>query len=318
MVLRILTSESLSLLKDRSCIASCLNKYKNYDNSDWLYDICGDKPFINTKHDNVPDIVFDMSAPKGKEYETEFENVKRVYSALGFLSDSNASDERLWAALCLDIGYSYVQYRWNLQTPDNILQHFYFERGNRRSLTRNALARLWWIGRLTYDKDRTDPFELTRLVCSHSDYIMHFIERNTSNNLHVLRPFLEAIIEANSNGYDINTDDAGELAKYLNLLGGMYILDFMPESWIKEKVSLKIEEIINRSMTDISTEDEKTTKIKVDNNSKVLIKADDMGVVLTIMAKKNKFNTVPESLIGLTVGDEIRIGKSIFHIIDIK
>lgn len=99
---------------------------------------------------------------------------------------------------------------------------------------------MWWIGRLTYDKDRKDPYELTRYICGASDCIMHFIERNISNNLHILRPVIEAILEARDEGYDINTDDAGKLSKYLNILGGMYILDVMPEDWIKSKILNKI------------------------------------------------------------------------------
>lgn len=318
MKLRILRSDSLEILKDKHCIEKCINKYKNYQSNDWLDEICGESPFIDTKYENIPDIVFDMSAPKGKEFETEFENVKKVYSTLNFLSDSNASDERLWAALCLDIGYQYVQYRWNLQTVDSIAQHIFFENGNRRSLTRNALSRLWWIGRLTYDKDRSDPYELTRFVCSHSDYIMHFIERNISNNLCILRPFLEAIMEAQEKGYDLNTDDAGALSKYLNLLGGMYILDFMSEEWIKNKITVKIEQIINTTAIQVDDITEGESKKKVNSNSKVILEGGKSGTKFVIWATKNKFRTEPKSLLNLEVNDKVKIGKSIYHIIDIK
>lgn len=318
MKLRILRSDSLMILKNIHCIEKCINKYKNYQTNDWLDEICGESPFIDTKYDNIPNIDFDMSAPKGKEFETEFENVKRVYSAFSFLSDSNASEERLWAALCLDIGYQYVQYRWKLQTVDSIAQHVFFEYGNRRSLTRNALARLWWIGRLTYDKDRTDPFELTRFVCSHSDHILHVMEINMSNNLHILRPFLEAIIEAQGKGYDVNTDDVGELSKYLNLLGGMYILDFMSEDWIRDKIATKIEQIINKTVLQVHDVISEESKKKVNVNSKVILEDDKAGIKFVILAKKNKFRTIPKSLINLQVNDKVKIGKISYHIIDIK
>ena len=157
-----------------------------------------------------------------------------------------ASDERLWAGLCLGKFWSYVNYRWEISKKCNIStvkQHYLFGFGARRSLTRNAMSRLWWIGRLTYDETRPDPWELTEFVCENADYIMHTLERNFSNNPAIIHPFLSAIIDARKNGLRINTDIVGELSKYLNLLGGIYILDCLPYSKIYEKIYTKIEEI---------------------------------------------------------------------------
>ena len=181
-----------------------------------------------------------------KPFLTEAENVKRIYGHFRFLSDSQASDERLWAGLCLGPFWNYVKYRWDIDkkcTVGNVQQHFLFGFGARRSLTRNALSRLWWIGRLTYDEKRSDPWELTKFVCESSDYIMHILERNTSNNPAIIRPFLGAIIEAKAQGLPIDTNIVGELAKYLNLLGGIYILDCLPEQRIYDKILAKANEI---------------------------------------------------------------------------
>lgn len=219
------------------------------DSSAWLDAELGNTLFIDTKFADVKDFTLDTS--EDKPFMTEAENVKRVYGNLNFLSDSQASDERLWAGLCLGPFWKYVKYRWEIDkkcTVSNIQQHFLFGFGARRSLTRNALSRLWWIGRLTYDEKRTDPWELTKLVCESSDYIMHILERNTSNNLTIIRAFLSAIIAARNNGLQIDTNIVGELAKYLNLLGGIYILDCLPEDRIKDKIydkSVKINNALN-------------------------------------------------------------------------
>ena len=95
----------------------------------------------------------------------------------------------------------------------------------------------------TYDEKRSDPWELTKFVCESSDYIMHILERNTSNNPSIIRPFLGAIIEAKAQGLPIDTNIVGELAKYLNLLGGIYILDCLPEQRIHDKILAKANEI---------------------------------------------------------------------------
>lgn len=213
---------------------------KNFSepNNDWLADAFdGNNPFKDTKY-TVEDFSLDMS--QNDPFRTEFENVKRVYTHLRFLSDSQASDERLWSALCLGPFYQYVQYRWNIKekcTTGNIEQHYFFTGTSRRALTRNAIARLWWIGRLTYNEK--DEFMLTEFVCRHADYIMHILERNTSNNPMIIRAFLHAIIDAQNQGHKINTDAVGELAKYLNLLGGVYILDCLSYQQIYDKIHKK-------------------------------------------------------------------------------
>ena len=325
--IQIMDSAMLEYLKDPKFIQDNINKFSNYETSDWVAAACPYSPFIDTKYKNVGDITLDMTAEKGKEYLTEFNNVKSVYSALKFLSDSTASEERLWAALCLGPFYPYVQYRWgnSIQSAGGIKQHFFFERANRRSLTRNAVARLWWTGRLTYDETRDNPYELTELVCSHSDYIMHFIERNTSNSLHIMRPFLEAILGEEKKGITLNTDDAGELAKYLNLLGGMYVLDVMPEDWIKEKIIQKIHQIALRGLNPVAQSDTvlekgpvKSGGAKVKSGSVVIVESKEDGKRIELQPKKMKFRTVPKSIIGLKVNDEISIMKKKYTIVEIK
>lgn len=78
------------------------------DSSDWLSSELGNPIFSDTKFTDIPDFSLDMS--EEKPFLTEAENVKRVYRNLKFLSDSQASDERLWAGLCLGPFWTYVKY----------------------------------------------------------------------------------------------------------------------------------------------------------------------------------------------------------------
>lgn len=241
----------LEFIKEDALIAlksnlSSLVKYFSLQDNSWIIDFLGYSPFAQTKF-SVNDFYLDMS--QEKPFATEFENVKRVYSHLKFLSDSQASEEKLWAGLCLGPFWQYTQYRWNPITIESIRQHFFFGFGPRRSLTRNAVSRLWWIGRLTYDGKRSNPFELTELVCENADYIMHILERNTSNSEMIVNAFLSAILNSRKKGMEINTDIVGELSKYLNLLGGVYILDCLPYKIIYEKTVQKLQELTgNKSL----------------------------------------------------------------------
>lgn len=210
--------------------------------NEWISDFFdGKSPFKDTKYE-IEDFQLDMS--QTDPFLTEYENVRRVYTRLKFLPDSQASDERVWAGLCMGPFYDYVKYRWKIDETSSVTtieQHFFFGYGARRSLTRNALSRLWWIGRLTYDNER--EYELTKFVCENADNIMHILERNTSNNPDIVKPFISAIIDAKSTGKQIDTNDIGELSKYLNLLGGTYILDCLPSSVIYAKIYKKAIEI---------------------------------------------------------------------------
>ena len=210
--------------------------------NEWISDFFdGKSPFKDTKYE-IEDFQLDMS--QTDPFLTEYENVRRVYTRLKFLPDSQASDERVWAGLCMGPFYDYVKYRWKIDETSSVTtieQHFFFGYGARRSLTRNALSRLWWIGRLTYDNER--EYELTKFVCENADNIMHILERNTSNTPDIVKPFISAIIDAKSTGKQIDTNDIGELSKYLNLLGGTYILDCLPSSVIYEKIYKKAIEI---------------------------------------------------------------------------
>ncbi len=227
--------EEDSLLALKSNLSQIVSKF-SLPNAEWITEYFGHSPFIESKY-SVEDFSLDMS--QDKPLFTEFENVQRIYNRLNFLSDSQASDERLWSGFCINHFWSYTQYRWDIInncTVDNVKQHFFFGFSARRSLTRNAVARLWWIGRLTFDSSRDDPYELTRFVCENADYIMHVLERNTSNSPMIMRAFLSAILTARKEGCNINTDAVGELSKYLNLLGGTYILDCLPEEKIYYKI----------------------------------------------------------------------------------
>ncbi len=238
MKLEIMDSDMLDYLKDSASIKANLDKYIGYSSNTWINDVCEKNPYVNTKYSNIPTIELCMSAERS--VDTEFENVKRIYSNLSFLSDSTATDERLWTALCHGPFYEYVKYRWKIQNESNVKEHFFMKSESRQSLMRNAISRLWWIGRLTYDKSRQDPYELTAIVCESSDFITGFLERNISNSLHILRPAVEAIIESREIGLKADMKAVRDMLKYLNLLGGIYILDVMSEEWIKRKLKNRI------------------------------------------------------------------------------
>lgn len=253
MMMPFLKTDDMNTVKNN--VSSFTDHFAEDDNT-WLQKELGRNIFSDSKFP-MPQVSLDMSndVPPDK---TDPVNVQAVYSAFQFLSDSQASDERLWSALCLGPFWTYVQYRWKVKknhSKENILQHYFFGFGARRSLTRNAMSRLWWTGRLTYDKTDSDPYHLTRFVTQNARFIVDILERNTSNNPEVLRPFIQAVIDAQNRGIPVSSERIRDLAIYLDELGGIYILDCLPEQKIHDRILKKAEELAKKDEKAADTED---------------------------------------------------------------
>ena len=188
----------------------------------------------------IEEFKLDMSQPAGKESLTDIENIKRVYNHMKGLSDSVASDERIWAAYTLNVFWDYMKYRWKVNSISVFESRFLFGDSHQRSLFRNGIARLWWIGRVSYDEQRTNPYELTELLCKDQDYIESICGRNVFNNPKIGLTALRTLYDANQKGYVINRDIIRDVAKYVNLLAGTYVIDMFNEEEISNKIYEKL------------------------------------------------------------------------------
>lgn len=184
----------------------------------------------------LPDFQLDPN-PRGA---AEILNMKSVHEKMHILP-AEAADKRLWIGLCIVHCWDYVRKRWDI-TPGNkaqskILSHFLYGDGGRKSDTRNACARLWWISELTYDKTRKgDEYFLLKFVLSDTDYIINLLERTFSNNRQSVCEFIQAVSKAREEGYRIGREEIRKLCVHLNLLGGVYMLDAMSAGSVYNKI----------------------------------------------------------------------------------
>lgn len=199
----------------------------------------------------------DEELSSSKESDAELGSIKAVYGAMKDLPSAVAMDERLWAGIAIDLGWKYARERWDIQAmfaqkdkslKNKIHEHFFFMHNPRRSFTRNAISRLWWLGSLTYDeKNLEDPYRRTRVVTADLGYVVDLLERNFSNNRRISSEFVDAVEAARekvkAEGKVILRPELRILCKYLNMLGGVYILDSMPEGKIYRKIYDKALEI---------------------------------------------------------------------------
>lgn len=239
--IKFLTEDTIEFLKNNIDVFY-RDVYKNGDKT--FEEFLGDAGTVMETPFEIEDFTLEMGQPIGKEALTDAENVIRVYSHMKALSDSQASDERIWIAYTLCNQLEYMKYRWKATSSTDLMNRYFFNYSKNRSLFRNGMARLWWIGRVTYDEKREDPFEITKYLCSQQDFIETICGRSTFNNPTVQKATLNAI-------YDVLKDKKGdnrvvirEIAKYVNLLSGTYILDMLSYDEVYQKVHGKLLDIV--------------------------------------------------------------------------
>lgn len=245
MKLHFLKEEALETLKGN--IKTNLRNYSNPTN-DWIIDFFkGENPFIEYKKE-VSNFKLNMSYEKPEEGDVE--NIKIIYSAMSNLTETDATDERLWSGLEHGVFWDFLRYRWSvskkLPAEKDIYNHFFFSQSRKRSLITNTLSKLWWIGKLTYDEKRRNPFELT-------EYLKHdlasrsrvLFSSNYSNNPVIVRALLSSLIKLQNEGLNISREVFTESTKYLNVLGGTYILDYFEEEELSEKITKRVKTLLS-------------------------------------------------------------------------
>ena len=244
MVIHFLKEDCLTALKAN--IAGNLKHYSEPTN-DWVYEFFdGENPFQEYKF-QIDDFQFDTEIGVDHDLsKQDVENVIRLYSAMKNLTDTQASDERLWAGLTHGDFWNYMYQRWNIRKtsgdPIILNQTRYFFRatyGGRRALFINSLARLWWIGKLTYCRERKDPFELTRYM--NEDFAtksLVLFSSNYTSSPNVVHGLFEALLTLEKEGFSYgkkSRDVYYQATRYLNIFGGTHILDYYSEEEIKNK-----------------------------------------------------------------------------------
>lgn len=159
--------------------------------------------------------------------KTDAENSKRIHKSLKFLTPAQAVDGRIWTFMTHIVYSDYMKERW-LTNKEKIATgtiERYFASTN-RELIRNGIARLWWYGYLTYDEDREDPYELTEFLLSNQNLAQSLLERSLGNNKQWLINMLDVMFKLKEEfSVILHSENIKSLAKYINISGGITILD---------------------------------------------------------------------------------------------
>jgi len=130
---------------------------------------------------------------------------------------------------------------------------YFVAQSQSRALLRNGIARLWWTAQLSFDPDREDPYELTRVLLSTLDITQQILERGMGRASNTVKAFLQFLLHKSDillAGGDKNRSRIRQLAKRLNLHGGVCVLDLLNEAELLDFLNEELEYILETEVRD--------------------------------------------------------------------
>lgn len=167
-------------------------------------------------------------------------NSIRIFEALD-INLTTASDPRLWTCLTHTLFWPYMRKRWNLESlneekqKSRIKDRYHLKNLSLNNLSRNGIARLWWMAYLTVDNEKEDRYELTKVLASRQDLIAGLMERYLGSNESIRKAILKFLSENKS--YLENEDKRRDLLKQVNLIGGVKNLPLLNEPDIENELT---------------------------------------------------------------------------------
>lgn len=233
--------------------------------NDWMEREYGSNPF--SEFMEVPD--FELAEIDAMSVgEVDFENCKILYNNLRSLSESQCSDERLWAGLCNGTFYDYMRRRYQYPTKQlkkketdasAVISRFFFSGGTRSGFFRNGLAKCWWVGRATFDKNNDNHFERLDIIGPNdlTTKISDIFYSNTfASNPTILAGICDALKYFSDHGQPLDEKLHVRAAmQYLNAVGGATLLDVLTEEEICKIMTSRIISILKGQSGDIVVEE---------------------------------------------------------------
>lgn len=218
------------------------DKYYSSDTS-WLNDYFEENnisEYMKTSSVKVGNISFQYT---GDDIESknsdDIQNIITFYSEFkDKITPTQASDPCLWTALCHFSYNDYIINRWKKDDGTVRLdQRFFATEGRASLLYYNAISRLWWSGYLTYDeeKERTNPWELTRILFSAQQIQKDLFDQPFSMNRTVVKGLLRALKRIQNETGNAATPTFRKCCdSYINHYGAVTILDALTSDEIEE------------------------------------------------------------------------------------
>lgn len=165
-----------------------------------------------------------------------------------------------------------------------MISRFFFSGGTRAGFFRNGLAKCWWVGRATFDKDNNNHFARLDVIGANdlTTKISDIFYNNTfSSNPVILAGICDALKYFSDHGQQLDEKTHVRAAmKYLNAVGGATLLDVLSREEICKIVMSRIISILKGQSGDIDIEEDDEDQLLeevVEEENDYLGEAEDEG-----------------------------------------
>lgn len=171
----------------------------------------------------------------GVSPKDDCESSIQIFKQMMNLDRVQANDKRLWTCLTHTRFFDYTRKRWSINSQssdDTIISRFHFEGTGVEARMRNAISRLWWTAKITYDAKREDPFELTRLIWEKQDIHVALMERSFGTYPNFVHNFLD-FYKVNK---QLSEDNLRLILRGINSIGGVKMLPLLQDEEIMYEI----------------------------------------------------------------------------------
>ncbi|ARD57148.1 DUF6339 family protein [Bacillus safensis] len=197
----------------------------------------------------------------------DLQNAINLYEHFKDLPLPLASEEAFWSFLTHTSFWDYMSKRWPIpigKTEGDQIEFIktrFFFHSKRKTFYRNGLSRLWWYVYLTQDSTLSDEYHYSRIILSYQDTAGVLIETpNLSRNKTALKAVLDVIAKI----YELEEKKAikliknkriliRNLAKYINLVGGVTVWDKLTQQDAYDKAWVFIDKYVEYVTTQKQT-----------------------------------------------------------------
>jgi hypothetical protein len=215
-----------------------LEKLKNYifkslNNNEIPFEYNSKEVWIDNFFENeiwereVDKRIYDLSDTIRLNYgdsKKDIDNIKIIHGALKSFSPRILVDEKIWVYLTHKTFYNYMISRWD-PVSTSIKDRYFLSGSSTRSLSRNGISRLWFLGHISFDENLSNPYEITEMMMSMQDIMTTIVERpSTAMN----KIFFKAIIKLVFQN-SLTRDDYRNLLKRCERISGISRFDSFDE-----------------------------------------------------------------------------------------
>lgn len=180
---------------------------------------------IDIDVDYVEDIALLMPDGKYQGENGDLENCLLMKKVFPNLTDLQATDERLWATLCMREYKEYALLRWPQEKAENNVLIHWFANTTRSLMRDNAISRLWWYQNICSRISEANLRENLERLFFRADYRSSMLERNTSSSVtNVVAAILKITSDYEKRGVNYHKQKFRDFMMKVDLLAGRYHL----------------------------------------------------------------------------------------------